>query len=152
MRSTRTFIYTHNLQYSDFENPALPDFENRVLGELGDPKDEFQWFVDLTKGVATFGYKMHYIGPMWTGAFEDFNSLESACSAAGCPPFNADFADIRKYPRTFYHDIRAEVDLKNMGHRQGPEHLRWREQPVEHAPAARPVRHGHQWHDRSWHR
>jgi outer membrane receptor protein involved in Fe transport len=119
VRIDTSLIYTHNLMTSNFENPALPKFENRVLGELGDPKDEFQWFVDLTKGVATFGYKMHYIGPMWTGAYEDFNELDSACSLAGCPPFNLDFADIRKYPATFYHDIRAEVDLKNMGVAKG---------------------------------
>ena len=117
VRLDTNLIYTHNLETSNFENPALPKFENRILGELGDPKDEFQWYVDLTKGVATFGYKMHYIGPMWTGAYEDFNELDSACSTAGCPPFNSDYADIRKYPATFYHDIRAEVDLKNVGAR-----------------------------------
>ena len=119
VRIDTNLIYTHNFQTSNFENPALPKFENRVLGELGDPKDEFQWYVDLTKGIATFGYKMHYIGPMWTGAFEDFNELDSACSLAGCPPFNSDFADIRKYSETFYHDIRAEVDLKNVGPTKG---------------------------------
>jgi outer membrane receptor protein involved in Fe transport len=119
VRLDTSLIYTHNLETSNFENPALPKFENRILGELGDPKDEFQWYVDLTKGIATVGYKMHYIGPMWTGAFEDFNELDSACSTSGCPPFNSDYADIRKYPETFYHDIRAEVDLKNVGLAKG---------------------------------
>ena len=92
-------IYTHNLKISNFQNPALPDFENRVLGELGDPKDEFRWDVDLTYDPFTFGYRMRYIGPMWTGAYEDFNELDTACTAAGCPPNNADFADIRSIRR-----------------------------------------------------
>lgn len=113
MRFDTNLVYVHNLMTSNFENPTLPDFENRILGELGDPKDEFQWYVDLTKGVATLGYRMHYIGSMWTGAFEDFNGLQDR------PPQNEDFAAIRKYPATFYHDIRAEVNLKNIGPAEG---------------------------------
>jgi outer membrane receptor protein involved in Fe transport len=108
-------IYTHNLKTSNYENPAIPEFENRILGELGDPKDEFQWNVDLTKGPITLGYQMRYIGKMWTGAYEDFNELPGACSISGCPPFNEDFASIRKYPATFYHDVRLEWDVKNGG-------------------------------------
>ena len=96
MRLDTNLIYTHNLQTSNFENPALPDFENRVLGELGDPKDEFQWFVDLTKGVATFGYKMHYIGPMWTGAFEDFNELEFGMLSSWLPAVQL---GLRRHPQ-----------------------------------------------------
>jgi outer membrane receptor protein involved in Fe transport len=107
-------VYTHNLKISNFENPTLPDFENRILGELGDPKDEFLWDVDLTKGPVTLGYQMRYIGPMWTGAYEDFNELSGACSSSGCPPFNADFADIRKYPATFYHNVRLEWDVDSI--------------------------------------
>ena len=79
-RLNTNLIYTHNLKISNFENPALPDFENRILGELGDPKDEFRWDVDLTRGPFTFGYRMRYIGPMFTGLYENFNELSGACS------------------------------------------------------------------------
>ncbi|MBA3666199.1 MAG: TonB-dependent receptor [Sphingomonas sp.] len=95
-------LYTHNLKNSNFENPTLPKFENRILGELGDPEDEFRWDLALTHGPFTVGYQMSYIGPMWTGFYEDFNSLQ------GRPPQNEDFADIRKYPAVFYHDVRFE--------------------------------------------
>jgi hypothetical protein len=48
VRINTNLIYTHNLMISNFENPALPKLENRLLEELGDPKDEFRWDVDLT--------------------------------------------------------------------------------------------------------
>jgi outer membrane receptor protein involved in Fe transport len=108
-------IYVHGLTSSNFENPASPTFENRLLGELGDPKDEFRLDVDLTYKAFTFGYRLHYIGPQWINLYEDFNELPSACTAAGCPPNNADFADIHNYPAVYYHDFRIAWDLKNLG-------------------------------------
>ena len=108
-------IYVHGLQSSNFENPSVPTFENRLLSELGDPKDEFRWDVDVNVGDVTFGYRMHYIGPMYVNAYEDFNALPAACSAAGCPPNNADYADVQKFEAVFYHDLRMSWDLKNLG-------------------------------------
>ncbi|UYY60167.1 TonB-dependent receptor domain-containing protein [Sphingomonas sp. S2-65] len=105
-------IYTHNLQISNFENPALPDFENRVLSELGDPKDEFRWDTDIGIGAFTLGYRMRYIGPMYTSSYENFESLPSACSTpTTCPPNNVDVVDPRKYPSIFYHDLRFAYDV-----------------------------------------
>lgn len=101
--------YSHNLKNSNYENPTLPDFENRILGELGDPKDEFVASIDIIKGPFTFGYQMHYIGPMWVNAYEDFNALQDR------PPQDADYADIRQYPRVFYHDVRFEWELPSAG-------------------------------------
>lgn len=102
--STR-FIYTHLLERSNFEDPTFPDFENRILSELGDPKDEFRWNVDLKLSNFTIGYEMRYIGPMVLNNFEDINSLQ------GRPPENADFADILAYPATFYHDARIGIEI-----------------------------------------
>ncbi|OYW45561.1 MAG: hypothetical protein B7Z08_10035 [Sphingomonadales bacterium 32-68-7] len=98
-------IYTHNLKISNYTNPALPDFENRLLGELGDPEDEFRLDIDLGYKAFTFGYRMRYIGPMWVNFYEDFNSLQ------GRPPQDADYSDIQQYPEVFYHDIRFQWDL-----------------------------------------
>ncbi|HEY0628335.1 MAG TPA: TonB-dependent receptor, partial [Sphingomicrobium sp.] len=116
-RISTNLIYTHNIQISNFENPALPEFENRILSELGDPKDEFRWDTDLTRGPFTLGYRMRYIGPMYTSLYENFEELEGACSGtpAVCPPNNLDAADPVKYKSVFYHDIRGEVELKNLG-------------------------------------
>jgi outer membrane receptor protein involved in Fe transport len=105
-------IFTHNLQISNFENPALPAFENRILSELGDPKNEFRWDVDLSYDRLTFGYRMHYIGKMFTSAYENFNPLDTACTAT-CPPLNLDVIGIEQYPATFYHDVRVQFDLND---------------------------------------
>jgi len=112
VRLDTSLIYVHGLKSSNFENPALPDFENRLLGELGDPQDEARLDINLSKGPFTFGYRARYIGPMVVNAYEDFFELDSACTTAGCPPNNLDYADIRKYPAITYHDVRIEMDIK----------------------------------------
>ena len=98
-------IYTHNLKVSNFQDSVNPDFENRILGELGDPKDEFRWDFDFEKGPFTLGYRLRYIGPMLIATYEDLNELN------GLPPANIDFADREKYPAVFYHDLRLEWDV-----------------------------------------
>ena len=103
-------ILTHNFQISNFENPALPDFENRVLSELGDPKNEFRWDTDLSVGAFTLGYRMRYIGKMFTSLYENFNALPSACTTT-CPPNNLDAIGVRQYPATFYHDLRFGLTI-----------------------------------------
>ena len=105
-------LWVHTLQSSNFENPSLPNFENRILSEIGDPKDEARLDADLKVGNVTFGYRVHYIGRMINSlaAYEDFEPLPSACTAAGCPPNNADFADIEWSPAVTYQDLRFQWD------------------------------------------
>ncbi|HEX6374728.1 MAG TPA: TonB-dependent receptor [Allosphingosinicella sp.] len=98
-------IYTHNLKISNFQNALDPTFEDRVLGELGDPVDEFRFDVDLRHGPFTLGYRMHYIGSQWTSTYESFNSLN------GLPPGNSDAVEVRKYPAVTYHDLRFQWDI-----------------------------------------
>lgn len=100
-------IYTHLFERSNFENPSTPDFENRILGELGDPQDEFRWNVDLKVDAFKLGYTMQYIGPQVLNLFEDINALQDR------DPQNADFADIAEYPAVFYHDVRMGYELDN---------------------------------------
>lgn len=117
VKLTTSLIYTHNLKISNFQNPAIPTFENRILSEIGDPKNEFRWDVDLTVKDATFGYRMRYIGPMFTNNFEDVNPLVSACPTPGsplnCPPNNLDVRSPTVTPAVFYHDIRFELNLND---------------------------------------
>ncbi|UKK84969.1 TonB-dependent receptor [Sphingopyxis sp. BSN-002] len=108
-------IYVHGLKSSNFENPAIPTFENRILSELGDPKNEFRWDVDLEVGDVTFGYRLHYISPMSVNFYEDFNEVPGACTANGCPPLNSDYADVQAYSSVFYHDIRLQWNLRDLG-------------------------------------
>ncbi|HKX93010.1 MAG TPA: TonB-dependent receptor [Sphingomicrobium sp.] len=108
-------IYVHTIKSSDFQNPALPDFENRLLEELGNPKDEFRLDTDVRVGKLTVGHRLRYIGPMYVNLFEDFNQLDTACTLAGCPPNDADWADVRQYPAVFYHDLRFQWDTGQIG-------------------------------------
>lgn len=105
-------IYSHQFTISNYENPTLPNLENRILSELGDPQDEWRWNVDLGVGPVTFGYTLRYIGSMFTSTYENFNPLASACTTSGtttvCPPLNADAIGILKYPAVFYHNARVE--------------------------------------------
>ena len=71
-------IWTHGFQNSNFELVRpIRTFENRILGELGDPKDEGRFDADLKVGHVTFGYSMHYIGPMFINFAEDQIALPS---------------------------------------------------------------------------
>jgi len=109
---TARFIYTHQFQNSNFTNPSLPDFENRILTELGDPQDEFQFNIDLRHGPVTIGYEMSYIGRQVVNLYEDFFPLDTACTVSGiCPPNDADWADRIYYPSVLYHDARVTVDV-----------------------------------------
>lgn len=112
MKLETRVLWTVNLVNSNFENPAIPTLENRILEELGDPKNEARFDLDLTYNKFKMGYRLRYIGPMYTGAYENFNVLPAACtSPTVCPPFNADAAEVVKYPSVFYHDIRFEYNL-----------------------------------------
>jgi outer membrane receptor protein involved in Fe transport len=101
-------IWTYVIKSSNYVNPQDPTFEDRLLSELGSPKNEFVWDVDLKKGVFTLGYRMHYISGMYLNAFEDFNLLQ------GRRPQNDDYADRQKYPAVSYHNLRGQVDLPNL--------------------------------------
>lgn len=96
-------LYSHQFQNSNFENPTDPNFENRLLSELGDPQDEFRWNLDLSVDRITFGYKMRYLGPQLVTTYESFYGLN------GQAPLNSDAFEIREFPAVFYHDIRLDV-------------------------------------------
>ena len=112
VRVSTNLIYTHNLQISNFQNALDPTFEDRILSELGDPQDEFRWDVDLTVGAFTLGYRMHYIGPMFTTTYESVRELAGACGTTSCPPLNADTVNIEQYQEVFYHDLRLTWDIR----------------------------------------
>jgi outer membrane receptor protein involved in Fe transport len=100
-----SLIYTHNLESSNFQDPTNPDFETRILGQLGDPKDEFRWDFDVGTGPVTFGYRMRYIGPMF------FNAYATLFEINGLPPSDIDAFPTAKYPSIMYHDLRLDFDV-----------------------------------------
>ena len=100
-------IYTHNLESSNFQDPTNPSFETRVLGQLGDPKDEFRWDFDFGFKPLTIGYRMRYIGPMLRAGYNAFFALN------GQPPANIDAFPSQRFDAVTYHDLRADFDIKN---------------------------------------
>jgi outer membrane receptor protein involved in Fe transport len=99
------FIYTHMLERNNFENPADPQRANRILSELGDPKDAFNLSTSFTTGKVTFNSELRYLGKMVLNEYEDFFSVQ------GRPPQNSDYAPVRYYPSVFYQNLRASLEV-----------------------------------------
>jgi outer membrane receptor protein involved in Fe transport len=101
--------WTHVLNRSDFTDPSNPDFEDVIVGkhggEIGDPRDAFNWNTSLQHGRFTLGYQLRYLSRMYIGNYEDTNSVQ------GRPPENADARDFISYPSRFYHDLRLGIDV-----------------------------------------
>ena len=98
-------IYTHVLENSNFQDPTNPNFETRILQQLGDPKDEFRWDFDFGFKEVTFGYRARYIGPMLITTYTNLFPIN------GLPPANIDAFPVQRFPSVTYHDIRIDVDL-----------------------------------------
>jgi outer membrane receptor protein involved in Fe transport len=100
--------YTRVIDRSNFADPTNPNFRNVIVGrkggELGDPRDSFNWNASLERGAITVGYQLRYLSSMYLNTYEDFNSVQ------GRPPENLDYADRQKYPSRFYHDLRLGID------------------------------------------
>ena len=123
------FTWTHVLDRSNYLDPTNPDVRNVIVGknggELGDPKDAFNWNVSLQRGIATFGYQMRYLSAMYLNTYEDFNTVQDR------PPENADYADRKKYPAVFYHDVRLGLDAtKDFNFYLGVDNLTNKEPPL----------------------
>jgi outer membrane receptor protein involved in Fe transport len=104
-----SLIYTHNLEISNFQDPTNPNFETRVLGQLGDPKDEFRWDFDFGYDAVTLGYRMRYIGPMYYNAYATLFTINNL------PPSDIDAFPDTKFPSVMYHDVRLDFDLAEDG-------------------------------------
>ncbi len=65
-------VYTRNFERSSFENSSDPTFENVLLRELGNPRDEFLIRTNLKSGPYNFGYNLRFIGKQYLNTFEDF--------------------------------------------------------------------------------
>lgn len=100
-------IYTHALENSNFQDPTNPNFETRLLGQLGDPKDEFRWDFDFGVGAVTFGYRLRYIGPQF------YNGYGTLFSINGLPATDVDAFPSTKFDSVMYHDLRIDFDVDN---------------------------------------
>ncbi|MCW4461397.1 TonB-dependent receptor [Sphingomonas sp. BT-65] len=105
-RLLANLIYVHTLQRSNFEDPTNPNFENRILSEVGDPQDEFRFDIDLGYKDFTFGYRFRFIGEQFTSTYETFRD-----GINGLPASNIDAIAPQEYPVITYSDIRFEWDV-----------------------------------------
>ena len=100
-------IWTRVLQRDSFTNPTDPNRINRLLYELGNPRDQVNVNARVGIGNVRFGYELRWIDKMYLNTYEDFNSLQ------GRPPENPDYAPFQFYPDVWYHNIRADVDVND---------------------------------------
>ena len=100
-------VWTHTLERDNFVNPTDPNRINRVLGELGDPKDAFNLRTKVDVGNVGVTYELRYLGGMYLNTYEDFNELQ------GRPPENPDYAQVKKYPAVWYHNVRLDADVND---------------------------------------
>ena len=98
-------VYTHSLQADSFVDPTQPGFADTVNGELGNPKDAFNWNIGFDTGRFFASYQMRYLSPMVLTLYENQYSFQ------GRPAQNADEADILAFPSVFYHDVRFGVNF-----------------------------------------
>ncbi|RIV83226.1 TonB-dependent receptor [Aurantiacibacter xanthus] len=101
--------YTHTLKVANYTDPVNPAFVNIFRGGLGDPIDEVVFDLDVTFNNFTVGYGAHYIGPMYLGDYEFYNSMN------GNPPTNPDAYPRQKYPSVLYHDVRLALKADKLG-------------------------------------
>lgn len=116
--------YVRSIQNDNFTNPADPSFKDRLLGELGDPKNRLTFNAGVSVGKVGINYGFRYIGAAYLNTYEDYNGLN------GLPPQNVDYAPIKQYPAVGYHDIRLQADVSdrfntyigvdNIGNKQPP--------------------------------
>ena len=100
-------IWTHTIQRSNFTNPAEPNRENQILGELGDPKDQVNVNADVKVGPLTLGYQFRWIDKQVLNTYENINGLQ------GRAPENLDYADVNYYGNVFYHDFRLDAEVSD---------------------------------------
>jgi len=99
------FVWTHQFENSEFLDPTNPGRANRLMSELGYPKDAFNFDLDFTFDKFFVNYQARYLGKMTFGAYEDTNSLQ------GRPPQNADYATVINYPDVVYMDARLGFNV-----------------------------------------
>jgi outer membrane receptor protein involved in Fe transport len=99
------FVWTHQLENSQFLDPTDPRRANRLMSELGYPKDAFNFDLDFKFDQVFVNYQARYLGKMTFGAYEDTNSFQ------GRPPQNADYATVVNYPDVVYMDIRFGLNV-----------------------------------------
>lgn len=103
------FVYTHVLENTSFLDLTQPGYGDSALDELGDPRDAFNFDLDITAGKVFINYGLRFLSHQLFGEYEAVNSFQ------GRDPENADTAEPAYYPSVVYMDLRFgfNIDAKS---------------------------------------
>ena len=106
VRLSTGIIYTHVFENTSFLDPTQPGFGNTVIGEVGDPQDQFNWNLDLKTNSFFANYQLRYLSSQTVGTYEATHSFQ------GRAPENVDFSTPAYYPEVVYMDLRLGATVK----------------------------------------
>jgi hypothetical protein len=96
-------ILSHVFRRNRFTDVARPDFRDRTLSELGQPRWSAQVSANLDMPTFDIFYQVRYLDKQVTAQWETFFPFD------GRDPLNPDLRTQRFYPETFYHNIRFGI-------------------------------------------
>ena len=103
-------IYTHNLEINNYQDQLNPTFANRILGELGDPVDEFR----LGCGPFLSGVHLRLPDALYRPDVRRRLGEQQRHQRLPAGQRRRVLAD-QKYPAITYSDIRFEWNIRNTG-------------------------------------
>jgi len=106
VRFSTEVIYTHVFENTSFLDPTQPGFGNTVIGELGDPVDQFNWDVDFRTDHWFLHSQLRYLSAQSVSTYEATNAFQ------GRAPENADVSSPLNYPAVAYVSLRTGVTVK----------------------------------------
>jgi outer membrane receptor protein involved in Fe transport len=125
---------TYTLERTNFPDILNPDFQDRILSELGDPVFSGTMIAGYGIGKFDLQWTMRYIGSMTDFSYEDTHTFSGGCTTQGgvqsCPPFNSDVADHPNTGSVFYHDVRLNYTLNKYQFYLGVDNLFNRQPPL----------------------
>lgn len=101
-------VYTLALQKDNYLDPTNPNFQDRVLSEIGQPQNAFNLDISLKRNSLTFGYKLRYLGRTTNGPYAFYNSVQGR---APTNP-NAYSSQYQYYPVITYHNLRLQYSIE----------------------------------------
>ncbi|WP_169542515.1 TonB-dependent receptor domain-containing protein [Sphingomonas baiyangensis] len=98
-------IVTHVFRRNNFTDISRPDFRNRTLSELGQPRWEAQFTANLDMPTFDLFYQIRYLDKQIISG----NEFETFFPFDGRDPLNPDANNFVFYPETFYHNVRLGI-------------------------------------------
>ena len=95
-------IATYVIRRDNFTSPTNPNFQDRILSEVGDPQWSANFNISYGIGPWDLRWSMNYIGKQTTAAYEAYFPIAGNPNA----PTNADAVSQRWYPDVLYHAVR----------------------------------------------